>query len=148
MSSANGGQILVSAAVADVVGDQLLGEVSLIDLGEHRLKDLQRPEHIYQLVHPDLISDFPAIASLNRLPNNLPSQPSVFVGRQAELEEINKLMVTDKVRLLTLIGPGGTGKTRLALQLGAELFDRFVDGTYFINLGTNTRSKCCAGKYS
>jgi predicted ATPase/class 3 adenylate cyclase len=134
MSSANGGQILVSAAVADVVGNQLLGEVSLIDLGEHRLKDLQRPEHIYQLVHPDLISDFPAIASLNRLPNNLPSQPSVFVGRQAELEEINKLMVTDKVRLLTLIGPGGTGKTRLALQSGAELFDRFVDGTYFINL--------------
>jgi predicted ATPase/class 3 adenylate cyclase len=134
MSAANGGQVLLSAAVADMVADNLPDGVSLRDLGEQRLKDLQHPEHIFQLVHPELPADFPAIASLNRLPNNLPSQPTVFVGRQAELGEINNLLVADKVRLLTLIGPGGMGKTRLALQSGAEMFDRFVDGTYFIDL--------------
>jgi predicted ATPase/class 3 adenylate cyclase len=134
MSAANGGQVLVSEALAAVAGDQLPGELSLLDLGEHRLKDLQRSEHIYQLVHPNLPSDFPAIASLNKLPNNLPVQPSVFVGRQVEMEEINKLLLAEKVRLLTLLGPGGTGKTRLALQSGAELLERFNDGTYFIDL--------------
>jgi predicted ATPase/class 3 adenylate cyclase len=134
MSAANGGQVLLSAAVASIVADQLPDGVSLLDLGEHRLKDLQRPEHIFQLVHPGLPSDFPAISSLNQMPNNLPSQPTVFVGRQEELGEIKKLLTSDTVRLLTLIGPGGTGKTRLALQSGAELIDRFVDGTYFIDL--------------
>ena len=134
MSAANGGQVLLSAAVAATLAGHLPDGVSLRDLGEHRLKDLQRPERVYQLVHPGLPADFPAIASLNRLPNNLPSQPTVFVGRQAELGEIKDLLVADTVRLLTLIGPGGTGKTRLALQSGAELIDRFVDGTYFIDL--------------
>jgi class 3 adenylate cyclase len=134
MSAANGGQVLLSSAIAGMVTDHLPEGVSLLDLGEHRLKDLQRPEHVYQLVHSDLPGDFPAIVSLNRLPNNLPSQPSVFIGRQLELDEINNLLVADKVRLLTLIGPGGTGKTRLALQSGAEVFDRYVDGTYFIDL--------------
>jgi predicted ATPase/class 3 adenylate cyclase len=134
MSAANGGQVLLSAAVASILADNMPEGVSLRDLGEHRLKDLQRPEHVFQLVHPELPADFPAIASLNRLPNNLPSQPTVFVGRQAELGEINGLLVAETVRLLTLIGPGGTGKTRLALQSGAELIDRFEDGTYFIDL--------------
>jgi predicted ATPase/class 3 adenylate cyclase len=134
MSAANGGQVLLSEAVANMVVDNLPDRVSLRDLGEHRLKDLQRPEHIYQLVYPGLPPDFPSIASLNQLPNNLPSQPTVFVGRQAELKEINNLLVSETVRLLTLIGPGGTGKTRLALQSGAELIDRFVDGTYLIDL--------------
>jgi predicted ATPase/class 3 adenylate cyclase len=134
MSAANGGQVLLSAAIAGMIADHLPDRVSLRDLGEHRLKDLQRPEHIFQLVHPELPADFPAITSLNRLPNNLPSQPTVFIGRQSELDEINNLLLADTVRLVTLIGPGGTGKTRLALQSGAELFDRFVDGTYFIDL--------------
>jgi predicted ATPase/class 3 adenylate cyclase len=134
MSAAHGGQVLLSAAVAAILADQLPEGVSLLDLGEHRLKDLQRPEHVFQLVHPGLPADFPTIASLNRLPNNLPSQPTVFVGRQTALEEINRLLVADAVRLLTLTGPGGTGKTRLALQSGAELTDRFIDGTYFIDL--------------
>jgi len=134
MSAANGGQVLLSAAFAGIVSDHLPDGASLLDLGEHRLKDLQRPEHIFQLVHPGIPSDFPAIASLNRLPNNLPSQPTVFVGRQAELGEIKDLLASDTVRLLTLTGPGGTGKTRLALQSSAELIDRFVDGTYFIDL--------------
>jgi predicted ATPase len=134
MSAANGGQVLLSTAVAGILTDQLPDNVSLLDLGEHRLKDLQRPERIFQLVYPGLPSDFPAIASLNRLPNNLPSQPSVFIGRQKELHEINDLLAAESVRLLTLTGPGGTGKTRLALQSGAELSDRFIDGTYFIDL--------------
>jgi predicted ATPase len=134
MSAANGGQVLLSESVASLVTDHLPSDVTLRDLGEHRLKDLQRPEHIFQLVHPELPTDFPAIATLNRLPNNLPSQPTLFVGRQAELDEINNLLGTEAIRLLTLIGPGGTGKTRLALQSGAELFDRFLDGTYFIDL--------------
>ncbi|HEX6305526.1 MAG TPA: adenylate/guanylate cyclase domain-containing protein [Anaerolineales bacterium] len=134
MSAANGGQVLLSAAAASIVADQLPDGVSLRDLGEHRLKDLQRPEHVFQLVHPGLPADFPAIASLNRLPNNLPSQPTVFVGRGAELGEITDILVSDTVRLLTLIGPGGTGKTRLALQTCAELIDRFDDGMYFIDL--------------
>jgi predicted ATPase/class 3 adenylate cyclase len=134
MSAANGGQVLLSSAVAGILADNLPEGVSLRDLGEHRLKDLQRPEHIFQLVHPELPEDFAAIASLNRLPNNLPSQPTVFIGRQAELGEITDLLAAETVRLLTLIGPGGTGKTRLALQSGAEVVDRFVDGTYFIDL--------------
>jgi predicted ATPase/class 3 adenylate cyclase len=134
MSAANGGQVLLSAALASIMADQLPAGVSLRDLGEHRLKDLQRAEHVYQLVHPELPADFPPITSLNRVPNNLPSQPTVFVGRQTELDEINDLLTADTIRLLTLTGPGGTGKTRLALQSGAELSDRFVDGTYFIDL--------------
>jgi class 3 adenylate cyclase len=134
MSAANGGQVLLSASVASVLANHLPEGVSLSDLGQHRLKDLQRPEHIFQLVHPLLPAEFRAIASLNRQPNNLPSQSTLFVGRQAELDEINGRLVSEGVRLLTLTGPGGTGKTRLALQSGAELSDRFIDGTYFIDL--------------
>ena len=134
MSAANGGQVLLSAAVAGMVTGRLATGTSLRDLGEHRLKDLLRPEHIFQLLHPDLTADFPPIASLNHQPNNLPSQPSLFVGRETELEEIKARVLGEQVRLLTLTGPGGTGKTRLALQSGAELSDRFIDGTYFIDL--------------
>lgn len=134
MSAANGGQVLLSSAVVEMISAHLPEGASLRDLGEHRLKDLQRPEHIYQLVFPGLPDDFPAIASLNRMPNNLPSQPTIFVGRQDELGQIKEMLKADKVRLLTLVGPGGTGKTRLALQSGAELIDRFNDGTYFIDL--------------
>jgi predicted ATPase/class 3 adenylate cyclase len=134
MSAANGGQVLLSEAVASLVSDHLPEGVSLRDLGEHRLKDLQSPEHIFQVVHPGLPEDFPPIVSLSQMPNNLPSQPSLFVGRQAELDEITGLMLSETVRLLTLTGPGGTGKTRLALQSSAELIDHFADGTYFIDL--------------
>jgi predicted ATPase/class 3 adenylate cyclase len=134
MSAANGGQVLLSAVVAGMVAGRLPEDVSLRDLGEHRLKDLLRPEHIFQLLHPGFAADFPPIASLNRRPNNLPSQPSLFVGREAEVEEIKSRVLSEQVRLLMLTGPGGTGKTRLALQSGAELSDRFIDGTYFIDL--------------
>ena len=134
MSAANGGQVLLSEAVATVLAGQMPQDVSLRDLGEHLLKDLQRAERIFQLVHPDLPADFPAIASLSERPNNLPSQPTIFVGREKELREINDRLAAAEVRLLTLLGPGGTGKTRLALQSGAELVDHFADGTYFVDL--------------
>ena len=134
MSAAHGGQILLSAAVAGKVADHLPQGVTLRDLGQHRLKDLQRPDHIYQLVHPQLPDDFPPISSLNLLPNNLPSQPTLFVGRQEALREINELLRGQGVRLLTLIGPGGTGKTRLGLQAAADLSEQFIDGIYFIDL--------------
>ena len=134
MAAANGGQVLLSETVAGMLAGRLPDDVSLRDLGEHRLKDLLHPEHVFQLLYPGLQTDFPPIASLNLRPNNLPSQPSLFVGRKTELGEIKSRLTNEQVRLLTLTGPGGTGKTRLALQSGAELSDRFLDGTYFIDL--------------
>jgi hypothetical protein len=99
----------------------------LRDLGEHRLKDLVRSEHIFQLTHADLPADFPPLKSLSAFPNNLPIQLTSFIGRQAELKAIKDLL-TQGVRLVTLIGPGGTGKTRLSLQTAADLIDHFKDG--------------------
>ena len=119
MSAAHGGQVLLSAAAASLVIDQLPEGVALRDLGEHRLKDLERPEHIFQLLHPDLVADFPPLATLDRRPNNLPAQPTVLIGREAELDEIVDRLSSEGVRLLTLTGPGGMGKTRTSLQAAA-----------------------------
>ncbi|MDP8930636.1 MAG: adenylate/guanylate cyclase domain-containing protein, partial [Actinomycetota bacterium] len=135
MAVAHGGQVLLSAAVAALVADMLPDGTQLRDLGEHRLKDLQRTEHLFQLVHPDLESDFPPLASLNERPNNLPTQTSLFVGRAQELGEIRDKLA-GAVRLLTLTGPGGTGKTRLALQAAADEIDRFEDGVFFVDVST------------
>jgi predicted ATPase/class 3 adenylate cyclase len=134
MAVGHGGQVLLSAATAALVMDRLPDGATLRDLGEHRLKDLGRPEHMFQLVHPDLVGDFPPLATLNYRPNNLPVQASTFVGRDAELEEIRERLEDEAVRLLTLTGPGGTGKTRLALQVAAEVIDRFDDGAFFVDL--------------
>jgi predicted ATPase len=116
------------------VADELPPEASLLDLGEHRLKDLERPEHIFQLVHPDLAADFPPLATLDRRPNNLPAQATALIGRETELSEIMKRLDSAGVRLMTLTGPGGIGKTRLALQAAAELIDSFPDGVFFVDL--------------
>jgi len=134
MAAAYGNQVLLSAIVVDHVANRLPEAASVRDLGEHRLKDLERPVHVFQLLHPDLASDFPPIASLNRRPNNLPVQPTAFIGRNNELTEIKNRLQTDDVRLITLTGPGGTGKTRLALQASAELIDNFTDGVYIVDL--------------
>ncbi len=134
MSSAHGGQVLLSAAAAGLVIDRLPDGVELRDLGEHRLKDLERPEHIFQLTCPDLPSSFPALATLDRRPNNLPAQPTALIGRETELIEIVKRLSTEGVRLLTLTGPGGMGKTRTSLQAAAELIDHFEDGVFFVDL--------------
>src|SRR5688572_6744095 len=134
MSIGYGGQILLSMITADLLRDQLPGGASLRDLGEHRLKDLVRPEHVYELIHSDLPSDFPALKSLNAFPNNLPVQLTSFIGRQTELKAVEDLLTRQGVRLVTLIGPGGTGKTRLSLQAAADLIDRFKDGVFFVDL--------------
>ncbi|MEA2682225.1 MAG: hypothetical protein QOK05_553 [Chloroflexota bacterium] len=130
-SAGHGGQVLVSESTRSLVIDSLPDGVTLVDLGEHRLKDLARAEHIYQLVMPGLPSEFPPLKTLDATPNNLPTQMTTFIGREKELEETHQLLHT--VRLLTLTGPGGTGKTRLSVQVAADLAQEF-DGVYWVPL--------------
>jgi predicted ATPase/class 3 adenylate cyclase len=134
MAAAHGGQVLLSALAAELAEERLPAGAGLRDLGDHRLKDLFQPEHIFQLVHPRLPSEFPPLATLSDRPNNLPTQTSEFLGREAQLSVIRDLLDTAGVRLLTLTGPGGIGKTRLALQAAADQVDRFEDGVYFVDL--------------
>ncbi len=130
----HGGQTLLSEATAALVRDDLPATASLVDLGEHRLKDLARPERVFQLTSSDLRIDFPPLISLDARPNNLPVQPTTLIGRQQEIEAVRELLSRHDVRLVTLTGPGGTGKTRLALQVAAELIDDFQDGVFFVEL--------------
>lgn len=131
-SIAHGGQTVLSQATEEQVRGLLSSEVSLRDLGEHRLKDLARPEHVFQLCHPDLVDRFPPLRSLQPRQTNLPIQLTSFVGREAEIPEIAGLLA--KTRLVTLTGSGGAGKTRLALHVGAESVDQFTDGVLFVEL--------------
>jgi predicted ATPase/class 3 adenylate cyclase len=133
-SAGNGGQVLLSASTHALVEGSLPDGVSLREMGEHRLKDLSRPERIWELVIEGVPSDFPALHTLNAVPNNLPTQLTSFLGRQREIAEARQLLVDG--RLLTLTGPGGTGKTRLSLQIAADASDRYPDGIYFVPLGT------------
>jgi predicted ATPase/class 3 adenylate cyclase len=134
MAVGHGGQVLLSGTSAALVADRLPDGAALLDLGAHRLKDLGRPEQLFQLLHPRLPRDFPPLETLDRRPNNLPTQASTFVGRETELQEIRNRIERESVRLLTLTGPGGTGKTRLALRVAADLIDRFDHGVFFIDL--------------
>jgi len=129
-----GGQILLSSAAAGLVEDSLPAGASLRDLGAHRLKDLGRPENIFQMVADGLSYDFPPLRSLDNpeLPNNLPTSLSSFVGREAELTEVRNLITES--RLVTLTGAGGSGKTRLALQVAAELLDGNGEGVWLVEL--------------
>ena len=129
---AHGGQILASSLVRDQLVDRPVDGVTLRDLGEHRLKDLSAPVRIVQVIAAGLPADFPALRSLDARPNNLPTQLTTFIGRDAELEAAAGLLAT--TRLLTLTGPGGTGKTRLSLQLAARASDDFPDGVFFVAL--------------
>ena len=135
-STAHGGQVVLSEATAVHLRDAFPHEVHLIDLGEHRLKDLTHPERIWQLGHADLPAAFPPLRSLDTLPNNLPRQSTPFLGRERELDAVKALLRQDDVRLLTLLGPGGTGKTRLALQVAADLLDEFRHGVFFVPLAS------------
>jgi predicted ATPase/class 3 adenylate cyclase len=133
-NAGHGGQVLVSAATRMLTESSLPDGVSLRELGEFRLKDLSRPEQLAMLVIEGLPDEFPALRTLDAVPNNLPTQLTTFLGRQRELEEAAALL--EQARLLTLTGPGGTGKTRLSLQLAADATERFHDGVFFVPLGT------------
>lgn len=133
MSAGWGGQTLLTSEVISAFALPL--GTTLQDLGVHMLKDLREPQQIYGLTHPDLaLREFPALRSLSARPHNLPSQTAPFVGREEELAEMGKLLEDPACRLLTLVGPGGTGKTRLALQAAAEKIESFSHGVYFVSL--------------
>jgi predicted ATPase len=131
---AHGGQVLVSSVTTDLVRESLATDISLRDMGEHQLKDLDRPEHVWQLVHPSLPSEFPALGSLTRVRHNLPGQATPFIGRHEAIEAITARLASDGVRLLTITGAGGIGKTRLALQVATDLVDSFADGVFVVPL--------------
>ena len=132
MSAGHGGQVLLSNAARELVRDSLPGESELLDLGERRLKDMLRPEHLYQLIAPGLPPTFPPLKTLDSFPNNLPAQLTSFIGREKEISEVKQELRGH--RLVTLTGSGGTGKTRLSLQVVSELLDQFPDGIWFIEL--------------
>jgi predicted ATPase/class 3 adenylate cyclase len=134
MSIGYGGQILLSAITAGLVQEQLHQNTAIKDLGEHRLKGLSAPEHIFQLVAPGLKAEFPAPKSLSTLPNNLPLQLTSFIGREKEMAEIKALIKS--ARLVTLTGSGGTGKSRLSIEAGAEELASFPNGVWLIELAS------------
>ena len=132
MSVAHGGQTLLSRAVADRVAGTLPSGATLRDLGRVRLRDLTSPEHVYQLLHPQLRADFPPLRSLEATPNNLAQQLNSFVGREREAAEVKAMLASN--RLVTLLGMGGIGKSRLSVQLGAEVMDDYADGVWLVEL--------------
>jgi predicted ATPase/class 3 adenylate cyclase/DNA-binding CsgD family transcriptional regulator/tetratricopeptide (TPR) repeat protein len=134
MSAGHGGQVLLSPTTRELVKHDLPDGVSLRDLGEYRLKDLQHPSRLFQLAMADIPADFPLLKTLDSHPNNLPMQPTPLIGREQEVAAVEHLLRCEDIRLVTLTGPGGIGKTRLGLQVAAELSDRFADGVYFVNL--------------
>ena len=136
MSAAHGGQVLLSLAAEKLVRDEMPKGVSLRDMGERRLKDVVRTEHIYQLVVTGLPSDFPPIKTLDRHLHNLPAQMTSFVGRETELAEISQALSAH--RLVTLTGSGGAGKSRLSLQVGMNCLQQFPDGVWLVELAPVT----------
>jgi len=133
-ASAHGGQVLLSQTTRQLVEDELPDRIALRDLGEHRLKDLTRAQRLSQLVIPGLRDEFPPLRTLENRPTNLPVQPTTLIGRERELATAAELLHRADIRLLTLTGTGGSGKTRLALQAAAELVDDFPDGVFFVAL--------------
>ena len=134
LSAGHGGQTLLSSATRELVRDRLPEDTELRDLGERRLKDLIRPDRVFQLIASDLPPSFPPLKTLDARLNNLPSQPTPLVGREREVAEVCRMLRGGGARLLTLTGPGGTGKTRLGLQVAADLVDEFEDGVFFVPL--------------
>jgi predicted ATPase/class 3 adenylate cyclase len=138
LSAGHGGQVLLSSSTQELVRDHLPPQTHLRDLGERRLKDLSRPERIFQLTAPDLPSEFPPLRTLETHTNNLPLQATPLIGREREVEAVCGLLRSPETRLLTLLGPGGTGKTRVGLQVAAELVDDFEDGVFFVPIAAIT----------
>ncbi|MDL2335009.1 MAG: adenylate/guanylate cyclase domain-containing protein [Chloroflexota bacterium] len=131
-AAGHGGQVLLSETTKALADRSLPAGVSLRDLGQHRLKDLPKSEHIYQLELDGLPADFPALRSLDARPNNLPVPVTTFVGRERQIAQIKERLAAS--RLLTLTGPGGTGKTRLSIRVAEELLDEYRDGCWFVPL--------------
>jgi class 3 adenylate cyclase len=134
VDAGHGGQILLAMTAQELLRDALPPDTDLRDLGERRLKDLIRPERLFQVVTPDLPEVFPPLRTLDSRPNNLPAQATPLLGRDAELAAVRALLAREGVLLVTLTGPGGTGKTRLSLQIGADMLDLFADGVFFVEL--------------
>jgi predicted ATPase/class 3 adenylate cyclase len=128
----HGGQVLLSGLTSDLVLDALPECATLADMGSHRLKDLSRPEQVYQLIAPDLRRDFPALRSLGRFPNNLPFESTPFVGREGEVAEVAALLGAHRV--VTLVGSGGVGKTRVSLHVAAQVLEQYRDGVWVVEL--------------
>jgi predicted ATPase/class 3 adenylate cyclase len=128
----HGGQVLVSGTSSDLLAERVPAGTAFLDLGEHRLKDLGRPERVFQVIAPDLPRDFPPLASLAALRNNLPLVSTSFVGREPDVAAVAELLRTH--RLVTLTGAGGIGKTRTSLQVAANVLDGFGDGVWFVEL--------------
>jgi predicted ATPase/class 3 adenylate cyclase len=134
LDAGHGGQILLTQAVQQLVRSALPAEAMLRDVGEHRLRDLLEPEQIFQLLHPELPAEFPPLRTLDAQPHNLPVQLTPLIGRDDAVARICSLFGRSGARLVTLTGPGGTGKTRLALAAAAELLDHFPDGAWMVDL--------------
>jgi predicted ATPase/class 3 adenylate cyclase len=134
MGVAHGGQVVCSQATADLVRDSLAAPLDLVELGRHRLRDLSRPEVVFQVNHPDLPSDFLPLRTLDAFPGNLPIERTVLIGRSRVLGSLAGVL--DGHRLVTLTGVGGVGKTRLAVQLAADVLDRFPDGAWLVALAS------------
>jgi predicted ATPase/DNA-binding SARP family transcriptional activator len=133
-AAGHGGQVLLSQTTRELLVEEPVEDVDLRDLGPHRLKDLTQPERIFQVVAAELGQEFPPLDTLDARPTNLPTQPTALVGRERELGEARERLLREDIRLLTFTGPGGTGKTRLALQVAAEVVEQFPAGTFFVGL--------------
>ena len=140
MSAGHGGQILLSQTTADLLGDKLPDGALLTDMRERRLKDVAQPVHIYQLTVPDLPAAFPPLKAEEAVNHNLPVQLTPFIGRGTQIVAIKELLQRADVHLVTLLGPGGTGKTRLSLQVAQEMLDQFRHGVFFVPLADDTNA--------
>jgi predicted ATPase/class 3 adenylate cyclase len=136
MAAGHGGQVLLSERTAALVDEELPDGVSIKDMGEHRLKDLSRPQRLYELTIDGLTNEFPPLKTLGGRATNLPAQPNRLIGRREELANIARAVRGRGTRLVTLVGPGGTGKTRLALHAAAELADEFAEGVFVVFLAS------------
>jgi predicted ATPase/class 3 adenylate cyclase len=138
LDAAHGEQILLSSTVAGLASEALPAAATLEALGEYRLRDILQPEEIFQLCHPELRQDFPPLNTPGHLPHNLPTHPTPFLGREREVEEVASLLLQPGVRLVTLTGPGGVGKTRLGTRVAAEALESFPDGAFMVDLARQT----------